>query len=83
MVDERPVTADIEDARLFSARLEVSDCPEWRPASLGDMAPLLALFARSRARQEAESSVIDIAPATESNLALDNIQVSGYNTNEY
>ena len=52
MMDERSLNGQIEDARLFSARLEVVDCPERQPASLEELAPLLALFARSRARQE-------------------------------
>lgn len=55
-MDERPLNGEIEDARLFSARLEVVDCPERQPVSLEELAPLLALFARVRARQEAEKT---------------------------
>lgn len=55
MRDKRPLSAGIEDARLFTARLEVGDCPERWLASLEELAPLLALFARSRARQESEN----------------------------
>lgn len=50
---ERPA---IEDARQFTARLKVEDSCELRSAGLEELAPLLALFARARTRQEAEKN---------------------------
>ena len=58
MIDKSPLSTEIEDARLFSVRLEVIDCPERRAASLDELAPLLALFARARVRQESEKQEV-------------------------
>lgn len=57
LIGERPLGAGIEDARLFSTRLQVRDCQERRPAALEELTSVLALFARARARQEAEAAV--------------------------
>lgn len=54
------LTSSIEDARQFSARLEVSDLYEERPALLEDLAPILSLFARARTRQESAISIRSI-----------------------
>lgn len=72
MTDERPSNAEIEDALLFAARLEIIDCQEKQPVSLEDLAPLLALFARSRARQEAEHDNFRIKSIASSTEELDN-----------
>ena len=64
-----PGTSDgIEDARQFAAHLEVSDFHDQRVAPLEDLAPVLALFARARARQEIgldSFSIKSVASSTE------------------